>query len=374
MAKQISKERANEILHGTTSMRGEPIVSLEDYNHTLSSCLNWYNINYSSSDYKKAVLEYAATLDIKINAGIPEYAFRGIGAVCRLILRNCTLRSDDIQRTIDKIYFIQSEYEKHKLVEIKDNVIPIKPIVTQIDQIVIDYYNMVEDDLMQGILDGKIPYLSLESMVSNFAKNEYSKTQAKLITDFIESHIKYYSIVITDKKGSCEQAKEAWSHIPLIRIKTVVNTLKSLLIDIDKTQTKIKVAKSISKKELSPILQTKDVVYLKEYQNFKGLSPTECINSSEIWFYSTDTREINVIRALAGLKFTAKGTTFQNVDVDNSFKKKLRNPDEQLQAFINPLESKTKKYFKQTFNAIKTTETKTTGRMSDARIIIQIFN
>lgn len=366
MAKTISKEKANDILMG--SDRTEPIIQIDDYNHSISMALNYYNNLYSLSDYKEATLEYAASINLAMNRAIPEYQFRRVGAVCRLISRNCNIKIEDINRNLEKLKQIQKEYVESKKDDvIISNVIPIK----QIDYLVINFLNDIDDKLIIAILNNK--EYNPQEYISTFTTNQYSKHQSKEITNFIINKINYIDTVHNALKEGCEQTKEAFNLIPSTRVKSVSKALKSLLEGISNIQHKEIVVKQVrKKKELSPIIQTKDMVYISKFSNINSALPSTVINSSEVWIFDTESRDIIVLRALKDLKFTAKGITFNNVDENKSFKKKLRNIDD-IYLFTNTLETPTKKSLNSTFNSIKTTQQKTSGRMNSNKIIIKVF-
>lgn len=363
MAK-TSKTSANEILVGSSKI--EPTIDLNDYNHTLSSALNFYNIHFSDRDYKSNALEYASTLGIKISGNAPEYVFRGVGAVARLIMRNCTLRFDDVQRCIEKLNKIKNDYEKSKSEPIISNVVPIK----QLDLHVIDFLNQIDDELIDTILAGT--KVTADSYITQYASKEYNKSQSKEVIQFINSKIKYYTDTYKAIKDGCEQTKEAFDAIPSTRINNVSKQLQMLLNGINNVLVKDKVIKIKAKKEITPLLQVKDVPYLKEYESIKGIHPKDCINQSEIWIYDAEARDVIVLRSIKDTKFIAKGMTFINVDVDRSSRKKLRKTED-LYLFINSLETINKKYMLNTLESIKTKEQSVSGRMSDTKIIIQIF-
>lgn len=367
MAKH-TKESIQNILLGVKGSRDEPEIDINDYNHTMSRALNFYNIFFSLSDYKASALEYASTLGIKLSGNIPEYSYRGIGAVARLIMRNCTVRVDDIDRTISKLHQIQADYEKTKVVDIVK--LDIVPVIKELDFYVIDFLNDIEDNLIQSILDGK--KLTSDSYISEFTTKEYSKTQAKEVSKFVQGKLEYYNSVYIDRKGSDADVKDAWIHIPSTRIKTAINTLESLLNGINTIQVKAKVSKIVAKKELSPMLQTKDVPFLKEYENIKGIHPKDCIGHSELWVFDIETRDLIVLRSVKDTKFSAKGHAFLNVDDTRSIRKKLRKVED-LQLFTNTLETINKKFMATTFDTIKTKPQGTSGRLNSSKIIINAF-
>ena len=114
------------------------------------------------------------------------------------------------------------------------------------------------------------------------------------------------------------------------------------------------------------------MVYISKFNDINCVLPSTVINSSEVWIFDTEKRDIIVLRALKDLKFTAKSITFNNIDENKSFKKKLRNIDD-IYLFTNTLESPTKKSLNNTFNSIKTTQQIASGRMNSNRIIIKVF-
>lgn len=366
MAKTISKEKANDILMG--SDRNEPIIKIDNYNHSISMALNFYNNLYSLSDYKEATLEYAASIGLSMNRAIPEYQFRRVGAICRLITRNCDIRVEDIQKNLDKLKQIQKEYVDSKKEDIVvSNVIPIK----QIDYLVVNYLNDIDDKLIIAILNNKD--YNLQEYISTFTTNQYSKSQSKEITNFINSKIAYIDNVHNALKEGCEQTKEAFNLIPSTRVKSVSKALKLLLEGISNIQHKEFVVKQVrKKKELSPLIQTKGMLYCSKLNDIDCILPSKAIGASEVWIYDFEKRDIIVLRALKDLKFTASGMTFNNVDETKSFKKKLRKPED-IYLFTNTLEAPTKKSLNNTFNSIKTTQQKSSGRMNKDRIIIKVF-
>lgn len=366
MAKAISKEKANNILMGSDNT--EPIIDINNYNHSISSALIYYNNAYSLSEYKEATLEYAASIGILMNRGIPEYQFRTVGAICRLILRKCDIKPQDVERNLLKLKKIQKEYEDSKVNDtVVSNVIPIKPI----DYSVIDYINSIEDILIENILANK--EYNIYEYVSTYTKSEYKKSQSNEIVNFIKNKISYYDEVYSLIKSGCEDTKESFGNIPSTRIKSASKALKLLLEGINEIQHKEIVVKQVrKKKELSPLLQCKNMPYKKTWESIDGLNPTAVVNCSEVWVFDTDTRDVIVLRALKDLKFSAKGFTFNNVDETKSFKKKLRNIED-IYLFTNTLENITKKSLLTTFTSIKTKEQKTSGRMNENKIIIKVF-
>lgn len=365
MNKATNKKETKERLFGSDKL--EPVTDVSNYNHTISKCLLHYNSHFSLSDYKEASLEYATSINLNMNRGIAEHLFRPTGAVSRLILRNCYVRPEDIQRNIEKLKQIQADYDKTKLPDIISNVVQIK----QVDYLVINFLNSIEDNLIDNILNNKS--YKTDEYVKTFTTNEYSKFQSKEIISFINDKIAYYEDVYKLLKEGCEQTKESFALTPSTRIKSVFKELKMLLDGILNVQHKEVVVKQVrAKKELSPLLQTSKMPYLKSWDKVEGLLPQAVIGCTEVWIFDSEKRDIIVLRALKDLKFSAKGFTFGNVDEAKSFKKKLRKIED-LYLFTNTLETPTKKSLLATLNSIKTTEQVVSGRMNEFKIILKGF-
>lgn len=365
MSKAVNKKESKERLLGSVKL--EPVTDSLNYNHTISICLMHYNSHYSLADYKEASLEYATSIDLNMNRGIAEHLFRPTGAVSRLILRECYIRPEDIQRNIEKLKQIQSDYDKTKLPDIISNVIQIK----QIDYLVVNFLNSIEDNLIDNILNNKS--YKIDEYIKTYTSNEYSKSQSKEIIAFINTKMAYYEDVYKRLKEGCEQTKESFALTPSTRIKSVSKGLKTLLEGILNVQHKEIVIKQVrAKKELSPLLQTSKMPYLKVWDKVEGLLPQAVIGCSEVWIFDTEKRDIIVLRALKDLRINAKGFTFGNVDETRSSKKKLRKIED-LYLFTNTLEAPTKKSLLATLNSIKTTEQLTSGRMNEFKIILKTF-
>ena len=359
-----SKESKERFL-GTLDI--QPTVDANNYNISLSKCLVFYNDLYSLADYKEASLEYATSIDLNMNRGIAEHLFRPTGAVSRLILRNCYVRPEDIQRNIEKLKQIQADYDRTRLPDSISNVVQIK----QVDYLVINFLNSIEDNLIDNILNNKS--YKTDEYVKTFTTNEYSKFQSKEIISFINDKIAYYDEVYKLLKEGCEQTKESFALTPSTRIKNASKELKMILDGILNVQHKEVVVKQIrAKKELSPLLQTSKMPYLKVWDKVEGLLPQAVIGCTEVWIFDSEKRDIIVLRAIKDLKFIAKGMTFGNVDEARSSKKKLRKAED-LYLFTNTLETPTKKSLLATLNSIKTTEQTTSGRMNEFKIILKSF-
>ena len=86
--------------------------------------------------------------------------------------------------------------------------------------------------------------------------------------------------------------------------------------------------------------------------------------------YQCKYRKLGVYVASDETGFKVKGTSLLNYDEDNSTKKTLRKPKEQLGFAKKATRHKFGKWYE---SEVKTTETKLTGRFSDDTVILQVF-
>lgn len=366
MAK-ISKEKARSLIVGS---KNEPSIDPENYNLSLANALNYYNNTLSLSDYKNSALDFADSIGKDVARAIPEFEFRGIGAVCRLILREEPVKVEHIQQVVDKLSKIQDTYLSRKQPVEVPVAVPVVEVKKENPQLV-DFLASIEDVVDSIILTTKYE-VNLDEITKQFTKAEFSKSESKAIIVFIDKKSREYGRVVLEFTD--EQYKEAYQNVPVSRIKKVIKFLTELSDYVTKILSESKKAVTISKKKDKPALvQVKNIEYCLEWDGIKGLHPKEAIGASEIWLFDTETRDLSVLRVETGLKIAAEGASFRNIDADKSIKKKLRKPEDVLNSFLNGVDSKTKKAFKEIFDQIKTTESKTSGRMNDKRLILHVF-
>lgn len=356
-----TKQSAKKKIVGTAS-QGEPEVLVDDYNHTLSAALNYYNNVFSLGDYKNNVIDYAASIGITVPRSIPEWNFRGIGATCRLLLREQPISLNHINQVIDKIKSIMVEHEKHPK---EDDVKIDQPVIKPVESSITPVQIWLEDAIDLMVI-GKTK--TLGNMITEYNTFSVTKTDAKKITKLVDEQIDKYTDILSKLTiGKDEDLIEAWGKTS----KTVFKKLISELKEFRDYLSKLNVSMAAPKKDKAPIVQVAGIKFQKEYNNIKSIHPKDVIGKSEVWIFDTVTRDLIVLRALAG-KLKAAGASFTNIDESKSFKKKLRKPEDVLNTLKSLIDTN-KKAFKEVFDKLTTTETKASGRMADTRIIIEVF-
>lgn len=372
MARKHTKESARQLLVGS---KDEPVIDLENYNISLANALNYYNNTLTLAEYKTSALDFADSIGKPVPKAIPEFDFRGIGAVCRLIMREQPIKAEHIQQIVDKLALIVKNYEAKLPPKEEVKVAPAQKPKEYREELA-TFLAELEDCLIDATIHKWKTLQPVEYFVSKYAQQQFDNKETSQITIFLNRKNTELTKVYDEikSKSTCQQFNEAWKDIPATRVKKAVTDLllvKEGIINLTKVEQK---SKFVAKKKEKPALaQVKNIQYTKKYENIDGLHPKTVVGASEVWIFDTETRDLHVLRAIQGTKFEADGQSFKNVDDTKSTKKKLRKPIEQLNSFINCVENRTRKLYKEIFDEIKSTEQKTSGRMNEHRIILHVF-
>lgn len=165
---------------------------------------------------------------------------------------------------------------------------------------------------------------------------------------------------------------EGYRHMTLKRRKEYLKLITVIIddgeryLDSKKAVRKTRVAKPKSATQL-----VAKIKYLKESPEFKitSIDPSNIIGAEELWLFNVKYRTLIRCVTQAAAGFTLKGTTLQNMDVNNTNKKKLRKPDETLREIM----STTKAKIGRVYTDIKTKPSEFNGRINEDTIILKAF-
>lgn len=330
----------------------EPNISTSEYQISLIKSINYYNETWDKDSYKNATIEFALSIGIDLPKSIPDQEYRNIGAICRLLTRNQYIEINHYNYVVKRLnqlkeYKREVKEETPKQVEIKKD-IPIKFIENLEDYI--------DTFTLKGAIDTK-------KIISKFNTYSYSTSDTKKVESFVTKQIKTFSQHMSDWN---DDIKDSYHPRTKAEIKKLVDSLE----EFKSTIVKISVSTKAKPKKAKPAsIQVKGVPYKKEHDTMVGKHPKELIGKSFAVIYDTATRDLIILHALSS-KFQASGMTFSNLDDAKCIKKKLRKPEEQLKELFTKT---TKKDIFSFFESIKTTEQKSTGRMSEDKIILSVY-
>jgi hypothetical protein len=344
----------------TSNNDDEPIIDQSAYSISLASALNYYNEMFQLSEYKSSVLDFAKSISKDIPTGVPEFEFRSIGAICRLILREQYIsipHMNYVLAKIDTFKSIKEEKEKSKPIEVKA---PVE------NTILLTFLAKLEDMVDEYVWDNKSKEIG--DLKKEYNYQIFTKSDHKKIITWCENNIKQYNIIYNTFND--EDIKEAYRGVTKTKIKSIVTQLETFKSEISVIE-KISVSSSRPKKDKPPMIQVSNIPYLKTFESLNGLHPKEVIGKTVAYIYDTVTRELIYIQSMNG-KLKASGQSFINMDDTNSFKKKIRKPEEFFIDFFGE-SCKTKLESKAMYDSIKTTAQKGVGRMNENKIILKVY-
>jgi hypothetical protein len=173
-------------------------------------------------------------------------------------------------------------------------------------------------------------------------------------------------------EGKHADLVEGYSHLNKNQLKQCVKFCETVINDCNSYRQLKKVErKPRAKKAVSPERMSSKFKYLKEFDELglKSESPAKLIGSSEAWLYDTAKRKLIHVMADSHIgTFTVKGSAIVGFDALATVQKTLRKPVEQIKLVMG-----SKPVARKEFEAIKSTETKFTGRGNVNLIILKAW-
>lgn len=126
-----------------------------------------------------------------------------------------------------------------------------------------------------------------------------------------------------------------------------------------------------AKKVKSATAQVTSLKYQKEDKTSKlvSIDPSKIVGASEAFLFNTKYRTLSYLKSSSKKGFSVKGTTIQDVDLEASYKKTLRKPEE----FFKANAKTTKARLKKAVNELKTKSSTTNGRCGADTILFKAY-
>ena len=250
--------------------------------------------------------------------------------------------------------------------EAKDEtVVKARPTVQQLmarkvnDTIMNDF-----DALEDAWMDGNATDIDVYTLIKKY---EIKGGGINIVSNYIESWLKEYTDAL-DK--SCEQAVEAYDHLPRKELNRRVKFCNDALADLTKAKVATKAKRTTRvKKPKAADKQVARLQYLKEDNDLKiaSVNPVTLIGASRLIVVNTKYKTITEYFSERTAGFEVKGTTVHGWDKDKSRAKKMRKPDE----FI-PMATKTVRQFDKAFTALTTKEITPNGRINKDCVLLKV--
>lgn len=165
---------------------------------------------------------------------------------------------------------------------------------------------------------------------------------------------------------------EGYSKMSIAKRKQYLKIVEAIIADAEKfMQSKKAVRKTRVKKVASVGQQVSRMKYLPESKEYKVTSsdPTSIVGAAEVYLFNTKYRRLTYLVSSSSSGFQVKGTTIQNIDIEASYTKTLRKPEEFFTAFMKATKAKAR-------NLAETLATKkaaVNGRTSEDTLILKVY-
>lgn len=371
MTKKKKTTRATSSKKKATSKKLKVEHSIEEpqsYQYRLAKILNDLNIDFSKTKQKKAIDNASKALmkGKKVDHSI----------LSSTTIKLCHVYSENlIELSDDHIKNLKARLEKaviHKKKKEEEKTGPTISIQDRIRNNAYEISVIFEDALDNFMIHEEEKALSL-SPLTHLNVSECKAPQAKIIKSIYERQ--HDDILKSKKKGEeYEDYREAYSYLPLKKRNEVIKFYEKIFAACSAIEQKSKVNRKrrVTKKSKTIESMIKNLKYQKEDQGLMAVSihPEKIIGAKELWVYNTKTRLFGCYRSLDDTGLSVKGTTLQDISLDNSEFKKVRNPKALMTMIRN---KKTKRGYSGAYKKLTTKPQDLTARINANMILLAAF-
>ena len=355
IVKDNKRAKAHKLLRNT-----DLSIDVLDYNESFLRALNYLNSNYSTKQYREWVAFHYPKAKFGDHG---DFQFRTLGSLCRLLDSGSVLSDEHIAKMESEFTRLTVEFvgktSKVKTVDKEVTVTNAPSIQEAMDKKVSEFMAEFNGVIDQYTTDRTMPKVA--SLITNMGiKGPMLKKVAEKVNGTIEELRE--TIAGTDK-----QLVEGYSNFKKVELRKLLGIYEELISSLSQAKVAV-VRKTRVVKVKPPGIVAKSVKYKKEDTDNKlvSMSPVRVIGNSEVWIFNAKYRKLQVYEAQDGMTLTFKGSTLLNFDIEKSYAKTVRKP-EQLQTLL------AKKSYSQYMKAIKGATGRLTGRLNDECIILAVF-
>jgi len=339
----------------------------------LAKAFGWYNHFYDNKDAREFIAQYLEVAGKQqvaktIRRVNERHVKPTYGWLARCIVRGSVVENDTLaklQTEIDRLVaLVQPE------VSVELTLVSNRPNVQEI---------MRERTLQVG---GE-----LEGQWDEYLKNGAGKEGIKAIDllsqrNILPQHVHLLASAWQSKldeynevaNGKCEQLNEAYERFGKIQLRNIVNTIETVISDLNAYIGMKKAGKKPRAKKAVPVEKVvRKLKYLKTFKLEKleltSISPTKLHGCSEAWVYDTKKRKLHHYVADEYTKsIGVKGNTVLGFCTKESQVKTLRKPEQQIKEIMG-----SKPAARKFFDSIKAVSTAPNGRFNANMIILRAF-
>jgi len=148
--------------------------------------------------------------------------------------------------------------------------------------------------------------------------------------------------------------------------------IDGLVSDAEKYMNKKRAVRQVKPKVRTADKQVAKMQYAKENKDFKlaSVNPVSVVGAQRVFVFNVKYRRLTEYVSNSSDGFEVKGTTLQNINMEESNQLTLRKPED----ILTVVQSGTAREIRQKINSLKTKPSKPNGRINTDTIIMRTFN
>jgi len=304
--------------------------------------LNHYNIHVKKEMSKKWVMEWVKKNAPELVSGLKDkkdFRFENLGFVFRMASHGFILEDKQVENIKNRLVAL-SKFVEPEVVE-ERKVVAKKPVVINKALESFDY-------AIDAVFSGKTP----EAVALGTDKKQQAEVVAQCdkILFEMEDAPEYFD------KNKARAAKKFLTNLKK-QVETVVKVVK---------QQKVR---KVAPKKINPAKMVSGLVIKKEDKalGLVSLRPEQLIGAKQAIVYNTEFRFLMYFKSASDDGFMVSGSTLKNFDVEKSFFKKVRKPEEMAKAISGQSVATIKKFIE----SIKSTQYACKGRLNENAMILK---
>jgi len=226
------------------------------------------------------------------------------------------------------------------------------------------------DEFLDGVISGDIKKSDDESFfnIQSFIQvNEIKPLVANKIVPDIEYAKNEWVQALKNSEG--------YDYLTESQIKRMIRFYDWILEGLNiRASTKHTTKRTRKRKEKTPAELVKRIKYLEKTDLYGGhvsVAPEKLIGAIKVCLFNTKTRQMYLLESQDKRGFTVKGTTIQNVNIDKSVCKRIR--ETQVNGLLQIAKTQGIRELKTAFNKITSNPGIANGRMNANMIIMKVY-
>tara|TARA_B110000495_G_C23032506_1_gene615378 strand:+ start:913 stop:2040 length:1128 start_codon:yes stop_codon:yes gene_type:complete len=297
----------------------------------------WYNYESGPKDHVSYVLDYAKDVlgyskdDVKALKKLPDWGISAVvGIPCHMYYRGWNLNATEKKRIVSEM-IRKLTVANAIVVEVVAAVPVISPaekVLMKVNATIGKDYDILMEEFGKGNFKQKLSAFNLIK--------SYNLNPAHI--NFFEKDVMHDYETIRDAfKKTCDQAVEAYSHVPRPDLKKMYEALQTIVDDIEQVKSAKKAVRQVRvKKPQAADKQIKRLKFKTDDNTYKiaSINPALIPTAAILFTFNTKTRLLTMFKSDSVDGFTVKGTTINGFNPALSKCTTLRKPEESLKVLM----------------------------------------